>query len=47
MKDTEVVEGTGEEWAREFRQWAESHPEDQPPLSDEAVSRDTMYEGRA
>jgi hypothetical protein len=34
-----------EERAAAFRAWAESH-RDTPPLSDYAVSRESMYEGR-
>jgi hypothetical protein len=36
---------TGEEKARAFAQWAKSH-RDTPPLSDEAVSRASMYPDR-
>lgn len=36
---------TGEERAREFVQWANSH-RDTPPLSDEAVSRASMNPDR-
>jgi len=36
---------TGEEKARAFVQWAKSH-RDTPPLSDEAVSRASMYPDR-
>lgn len=36
---------TGEEKAREFLAWAESFP-DTPPLSDEAISRASMYPDR-
>ena len=41
-----VATGTsGEEKARAFVQWAKSH-RDTPPLSDEAISRATMYPDR-
>jgi hypothetical protein len=41
-----VATGTsGEEKARAFVQWAKSH-RDTPPLSDEAVSRASMYPDR-
>ena len=41
-----VATGTsGEEKARAFVQWAKSH-RDTPPLSDEAVSRSSMYPDR-
>ena len=32
-----------DEWARQFHAWAESHDRTTPLLSDEAVSRDSMY----
>ncbi len=31
------------EWARQFHEWAISHDRTAPPLSDEAMSRDSMY----
>ena len=31
------------EWARRFHAWAESHDRTTPLLSDEAVSRDSIY----
>ncbi|MCT7981973.1 hypothetical protein NG796_01555 [Laspinema sp. A4] len=31
------------EWAKAFREWAESHPRNQPYLSDEAISRESIY----
>ena len=37
---------TPEEWARELRAWAASHDPSIPPLSDEAMSRESIYEGR-
>ena len=37
---------TAEEWIREFRAWADSHERDRPLLSDYAVSREGIYEGR-
>ena len=36
---------TGEEKAKAFLEWAESFP-DTPPLSDEAISRASMYPDR-
>ena len=36
---------TGEERAKAFLEWAESFP-DTPPLSDEAISRASMYPDR-
>jgi hypothetical protein len=32
-----------QEWARQFRAWADSHSPNIPVLSDEAMSRDTIY----
>jgi hypothetical protein len=32
-----------EEWARQFRIWADSHDPNIPVLSDEAMSRESMY----
>lgn len=37
---------THEQWAQELREWAASHRSDLPPLSDEAIDRDSIYEGR-
>ncbi len=34
---------TPAEWAQAFREWAESHPRNQPYLSDEAISRESIY----
>lgn len=33
-----------EEWWRRFHAWAESHDRTTPPLSDYAVSRDSIYD---
>jgi hypothetical protein len=35
-----------EEWIRIATEWAESHDRSIPLLSDEAVSRESFYEGR-
>jgi hypothetical protein len=35
-----------EEWSRAWLSWTDSHPADGPLLSDAAVSRDSIYEGR-
>jgi hypothetical protein len=44
-KSTLVEELTPEEWTRRFKEWAHSHDHDNlPPLSDYAVSRDSMYD---
>lgn len=34
---------TPAERAKAFREWAESHPPNQPYLSDEAISRESIY----
>jgi len=34
------------EWARQFHAWAESHDRTTPLLSDEAVSRESIYSDR-
>ncbi len=31
------------EWARQFREWADSHDPNIPVLSDEAMSRESIY----
>ncbi len=35
-----------EEWARQFHQWAESHDRTTPLLTDEAISRESLYPDR-
>lgn len=37
---------TGEDRARAFIAWADSFPDDAPPLSDEAISRENLYPDR-
>jgi hypothetical protein len=37
---------TPEEWSRVALEWVHSHDTSIPPLSDEAVSRESFYEGR-
>jgi hypothetical protein len=32
-----------QEWARQFDEWADSHSPDIPVLSDEALSRESIY----
>lgn len=32
-----------EEWARQFRAWVDSHDPNTPVLSDEAMSRESIY----
>ena len=34
------------EWARQFHDWAESHDRTTPLLSDEAISRESIYPDR-
>jgi hypothetical protein len=34
---------TPEEWSRALREWADRHISDAPPLSDYAVSRESIY----
>ena len=34
------------EWARQFRAWADSHDPNTPVLSDEAMSRESIYPDR-
>lgn len=35
-----------QEWARRFRAWADSHDPNTPVLSDEAMSRESIYPDR-
>ena len=37
---------TADEWSRALREWAQGHDRTVPLLSDEAISRDSVYEGR-
>ncbi len=37
---------TPEEWGRAWREWAAGHHSQSPGLSEEAVGRDSIYEGR-
>ena len=37
---------TAEEWKKELRDWIESHAFTGPPLPDEALSRQSIYEDR-
>jgi len=34
------------EWARQFHEWAESHDRTTPLLTDEAISRESIYPDR-
>ena len=44
---THLQKTNPKEWARQFHAWAESHDRTTPLLSDEAVSRDSIYPDRA
>lgn len=35
-----------EEWIRQFREWVQSHDPNTPVLSDEAMSRESIYPDR-
>lgn len=37
---------SAEEWAERLHNWAESHSRETPLLSDEAISRDSIYGNR-
>ena len=37
---------SAEEWSRQLHAWIHSHPTDTPVLSDEAIDRESIYEGR-
>jgi hypothetical protein len=37
---------SAEEWSRRLHAWADSHPTDTPLLSDEAISRESIYGDR-
>jgi hypothetical protein len=37
---------SAEEWSRELTAWSESHPTTTPPLSDEALDRESIYGDR-
>ena len=38
-----LQETNPEEWGRQFHQWAEGHDRTTPLLSDQAISRDSIY----
>jgi hypothetical protein len=42
-----LQESNPKEWARQFRAWADSHNPATPVLSDEAMSRESIYPNRA
>lgn len=37
---------SAEEWIRELHAWIHRNPRNTPELSDEAISRESIYEGR-
>ena len=37
------LKATPEEWGEALRKWADNHPRNAPPLSDYAVSRESIY----
>lgn len=37
------LKATPEEWSQALREWADTHISDAPPLSDYAVSRESIY----
>jgi hypothetical protein len=37
---------SAEEWSRQLHSWIYSHPTDTPVLPDEAIDRESIYEGR-
>jgi hypothetical protein len=44
--DEQHMNGSGEERVRAFEAWVAGFPKDTPPLSDEAVSRASIYRDR-
>jgi len=43
---THLQKTNPKEWARKFHEWAESHDRTTPLLSDEAISRESIYPDR-
>jgi hypothetical protein len=41
-----LQETNPKEWARRFHQWAEGHDRTTPLLSDQAISRESIYPDR-
>jgi hypothetical protein len=39
-------EEIGSDWSRQLHEWIHSHPTDTAPLPDEALGRDSIYQGR-
>jgi hypothetical protein len=46
MATTSVPSEAAKEWVKKFRAWARSHPTDAPLLSDDAISRESIYGDR-
>lgn len=44
LSDVELSSEDGKKRAKAFRDWAAKHPTDTPPLSDDAISRRSIYE---
>jgi hypothetical protein len=44
--NTAPIPQSGSEWERSFHAWVQSQPKDTPLLSDEAISRDSIYRDR-
>ena len=42
-RSASIRPASAEEWMGKFRAWAHSHPTTTPLLSDEAISRDSIY----
>ena len=46
LKGAPNASSSTSEWSRRFAAWTGSHPAAAPLLSDEAISRDSIYGGR-
>lgn len=46
LAEQNITYATGEEWVKAFHEWAEGHDRGIPLLSNEAISRESIYEGR-
>jgi len=42
-RESESATLSAEEWSRQLHSWIRSHPATTPVLSDEAISRDSIY----
>jgi hypothetical protein len=45
-QETAIPPLSAAEWIRELHAWIDRNPRDTPELSDEAISRESIYEGR-